>query len=461
MKKNALFLLLLAVLTAFGGCGLFGDGGGWTEEDALLPYVGIWASGDSLVWWQFYDDGSWLKADLRSGEVVSGTTDVWDGWLDLYDDAGEARGTVRLTDDGELTDDAEFFYWQDMERLPFIEDDAGGAVTDPGLHSGRQDIDYQPVFAGPVTGNFTDIDKNVFRDSDYSPENIVGRWYEDGWSNGYYFDIYGDGTWRFCGEETVCGIYTISYSTINLMDAFYGVNVGQIYMYDDDGPVLSFSAFHTGEMFIRARTLDGTLRCRRASESKLCSDLEDYYAKKYPYAWLKGDWYPVGNHSRKHCFEIGGDGRWGEIINNSAIEIGTVELTGPGSFKAEGANTGAVKTFKYTGDGYLYIDGEPYEKVAGSRFEIPSETLTGRFLYYDTAKDKYSDRGYVLNSDWTFRSLPDSASAEHGVFIVVGDYVNLYDESGRYIRQLFQDVYLAEGKELYVIGENESLYCPD
>ena len=90
----------------------------------------------------------------------------------------------------------------------------------------------------------------------------------------------------------------------------------------------------------------------------------------------------------------------------------------------------------------------------------------GTWHYYDAEQGELSERGYVFNSDWTFRSLPDDPSGEQGTFIFVGDNLLLYDEDGNKVRQFLPvTIYSKEENKYYIdspqlkLGDN--LYMVD
>ncbi len=355
---------------------------------------------------------------------------------------------------GEKADDIDEDYQLEASGI----DDIADTVDDEDIQA---DPAHKPVYNNPYTGNFTDIDMSVFEESDYAPEDIVGRWYEDGWSNGYYLELYGDGTWKFFGEKTECGYYTIEYSSFLLVQGYYDVDVGMAFLYrDNDGSSnLSIGSLSWAGNY-KPRTKDVDVYFRPESESKPCEDLNSFYEQQYPYAWLEGTWYPVENDAESDYYEISANGIWNEVINAASIEIGNIELTGIGIYESEGANFGALKTFEYTGDGYLYINGEAYERFMATSDSSAPESATGTFLYYDIDKGDFSDRGFVFNSDWTFRSLPDTPSSEHGTFIFLGDYMLLYDKDGNQVHKFVQDSFSAERG--YITGENlEDLYLQE
>nr|MCR5330381.1 hypothetical protein [Lachnospiraceae bacterium] len=91
---------------------------------------------------------------------------------------------------------------------------SNGSLSSADLAKAR--ANYKPEFTVNLTGNFTDIDQSLFENSYYHPDQIVGRWYEDGWTNGYYLEVYGDGTWQYFGEETINGTYWLMNNSFDL-----------------------------------------------------------------------------------------------------------------------------------------------------------------------------------------------------------------------------------------------------
>ena len=212
----------------------------------------------------------------------------------------------------------------------------------------------------------------------------------------------------------------------------------------------------------KPRTPGGNTYFSPASESGPCADLDAYYAQKYPYAWLEGDWLPVSDASGSHYYMMTATGTWSEIIGNAALEVGSIELTGIGRYVSEGANSESSVVFEYTGDGRLYIDGEPYERRSGNApAGAPPAAAVGSFFYYDSSIGAYSDRGYEFREDWTFRSLPDSPSAERGTFLFLGDNMLLYDEDGNLLHKFIQDRYTAELGGIYDTENNVDIFRLD
>ena len=293
--------------------------------------------------------------------------------------------------------------------------------------------DYKPVFVFKNTGNFTDIDysKSGFAGaSNFSPDHIVGRWYEDGYTNGYYMELYGNATWQYFGEEVRNGYYEIQGNAVYLYDSLYGVSICQIYPYEDSsrGTILSVSA--VPELFKTRTDSDSeAVHFLRESNSSYCDDIEGCYIAKYPLAEMAGNWYPVGDHSDQYYFQLLKIGRWAEVIEHATLEIGTLNKTGEGKFTSEGANGHQTYSFEYPGDGYMYINGDKFERRIQDGNLAP-DGVVGTWRYHDQDTYGVSERGYIFRSDWT--------TEEYGTFIFVGDNLLLYDSNGNRIHTFWQ-----------------------
>lgn len=112
-----------------------------------------------------------------------------------------------------------------------------------------------PVFMVEEFGNFKNIDKAVFETAEFKAKDLVGRWYEDGLLEGYYLELYGNGTWRYFGKVERNGTYWIQYSLIVLTESVYGVDVCQpSIFFDEDENAWEMSLTPTGPEVLETRT---------------------------------------------------------------------------------------------------------------------------------------------------------------------------------------------------------------
>lgn len=156
----------------------------------------------------------------------------------------------------------------------------------------------KPAYDITISGNFQDIDERVFKNSDYAPDEVVGRWYEEGYTNGYCLEMYGDGTWQYFGEETRTGLYEIMNSSLTLIDGFYGVDIASVMPYDADGKTLSLWTY----ALLPTRTRAEQVRFYPEEASTYLEDIEAYYDARYPNRYLTGFWFPVGDYLGDHYY---------------------------------------------------------------------------------------------------------------------------------------------------------------
>ncbi len=314
------------------------------------------------------------------------------------------------------------------------DEDPDKPVEDPDKPGGGS-VSRHPVFEIKEFGNFSDIDPKVFETSQFQPNDLVGRWYEDGWLEGYYLELYGNGTWKYFGEDERNGYYQISYSLIVLTESEYGVGVCQpMIFYNEDDNVYQMSLTPTAPEAFKTRTdPDDYVSFWREDGCRHCKDLDAFYKKKYPYGNLAGKWYPVGDHSGKQYYDITAAAHWSYIAGHTAYEVGVLEKQKDGSFRSEGGTWGEIYTFEPSDDGYLYIDGTPYEKAEHT--DAPPDRTVGTFCYDN-------GDGYIFNEDWTYESVQGSSFDEHGTFLLIGDNVLLYDDNGYRIHVFYQNDFM-------------------
>ena len=211
-----------------------------------------------------------------------------------------------------------------------------------------------------TTGNFTDIDPEVFAHAYLSSDTLVGRWYEDGFTNGYYLEFYGDGTWRYYGERIMGGTYTLYNNSNVIADASTGEDLASFFVYNDDGPKMSMGVYQPWNFVTRTKT--GGVYFRREAQSSYCENLESIYVDRYPYAYLAGDWYPVGDNPALIHYNISVDIIYTLIQRidgrDAGADAGQLIPTGDGIFEAV---NGSI-TVEESDDGYIYINGEAFER---------------------------------------------------------------------------------------------------
>ncbi|MBR4725422.1 MAG: hypothetical protein IK071_06535 [Lachnospiraceae bacterium] len=317
-----------------------------------------------------------------------------------------------------------------------------GPLSSADLKKAR--ANYKPRFTVDLTGNFTDIDPTLF-EKYYLGDQLVGRWYEDGWLNGYYLEIYGNGTWQFFGEETVGGRYEAVNNSFCLTENRFG-RFYEAWSWIDPADGRTKLKLD-GSVLLKSRA-DETIEFYREADSKYCDDLEKYYIEKFPYRELAGKWYKVEGASETYFYQFLETGNFQETINAAAMEIGWIEDSGEGKGKYIGheANSHQTISVEFPGDGYLYIKGIKFKKRSVDSDSAP-ESVVGKWYYWDYDKNVITDNGIELFSDWTFRSLPDTPSSKHGTFIRLDDdYYPLFDDEGNYVTTLEQDMWEAAEK---------------
>ena len=211
-----------------------------------------------------------------------------------------------------------------------------------------------------TTGNFTDIDPEVFAHAYLSSDTLVGRWYEDGFTNGYYLEFYGDGTWRYYGERIMGGTYTLYNNSNVIADASTGEDLASFFVYNDDGPKMSMGVYQPWNFVTRTKT--ASVYFRREAQSSYCENLEAFYEERYPYAYLAGEWYPVGDNPALIHYNISVDLIYTliEVIDGreAGADAGQLVPIGDGIYEAINDSI----TVEESADGYLYINEEAFER---------------------------------------------------------------------------------------------------
>ncbi|MBP5330362.1 MAG: hypothetical protein J6Y89_00730 [Lachnospiraceae bacterium] len=310
---------------------------------------------------------------------------------------------------------------------------------------------YHPVSEPPQLGNFKDIDKSVFAESSYEVKSVVGRWYEDGWLEGYYLELYGNGTWKYFGPVERCGTYTIQNALFYLDECEYGTDVAQLSIYyDEDWGAYATSFLNCGPEIILTRTpATGKPYFVMEDGCSHCEDLAAFYKEKYPFRDLAGSWDPVEEPDEYHFFILTAEGVWSYVEERGAAEVGVLEKPdSDGVYTSVGATWDTIRKFKISDDGYLYVDGLPYEKRAEDP-HVPPQGTAGTYMYRD------KDGGYTFYDDWTFESTQDSPFKERGSYIFIGDSLLLYDEDGYRIHAFYQSE-LMRTKFIHYITDYEN-----
>lgn len=320
----------------------------------------------------------------------------------------------------------------------------------PEESAGYEEFGYHPVYDFKGTGNFTDIKDGLWETGGYDPHEFVGKWYEDGFTNGYYIELYGDGTWQLFADTILKGYYDVwENGIVDFTEGGYGVPFGQGYIYESEDfgeNIIALTLF--GESMVNFRTPESPIKFVSTRRSSECDDLDSYYRTEYPFMDYQGTWYPLGETEAQNFYEILGSGNWAqEKGGQGMLEVGILEDIGGGKFTSVGANFGEEYLFEYPGDGYMYINGEPYELEEGEdkRYKYIVDT----FLYYDDENDTYTDRGYEFFEDRTFNSLPGNEKEEHGIYFFLDDNLLLYDENGYRLHLFSQDIFIARAKTMY------------
>ena len=309
-------------------------------------------------------------------------------------------------------------------------------------------------FQGP--GNFTDIDEIWYKNPKNTPDQYVGVWYEDGFTNGYRLEIYGNATWQFFGEETVCGYCEFPPNgQVWLVDAKYGISAQHLNTCFDEELGVTVLDIDNLVDLIPARNKTSDITMVREADSKYCDDLEAYYKQKFPGEFMKGFWYPVGDYSALNFFEFTADMHWGEQIDGRGmLEVGLLEDIGDGKYFGIGANGEEEYYFEFPGDGYMYHNGIQFEKRDNS-FET-LELLIDKYRLYDYETNTMTEGGYEFFEDGTFKTLTDDPN-EHGTYIYVYDYLILYDDNGVLLHNWYFNVFSARHK-IIDIEDYDQLY---
>lgn len=316
-----------------------------------------------------------------------------------------------------------------------------------GESAGYEDFGYYPVYDFKGTGNFTDIDAGPWKKAGYDPKDFVGVWYEDGITNGYYFEIYGDGTWQLFADTIVKGYYEVMENgIINFIEGRYGVDFGQAVPYESDefdGWIMALTLY--SESLVNLRTPTNPIKFQRTKDSAYIEDLDAFYRAEYPFMDYQGTWYPVDEPGAINFYEILGSGNWGkETDGQGMLEVGILEKVEDGKFTSTGANWGEEYLFEYPGDGYMYINGEPFEKRESE--DVRYRYIVDDWLYYDDQNDCYTGSGYKFGDDLTFTSLPGNDIEEHGTYFFQDDNLLLYDDNGHQLHIFHQDIFAANDK---------------
>ena len=431
------------------------------NDDAAKQIIGEWHYGDSVAidrYFDFAEDGTWTMSS-QGGETGSGTYKIVDGKkIELK---GDYDGTVFTIDNAEQLTDEEGMTLTRVDQNSHSDpgdnddpaDDDNGRTGSSGRSFGG-DFTYHPVSEPPKLGNFKDIDKSVFAESAYEIESVVGRWYEDGWLEGYYLELYGNGTWKYFGEEERCGTYTIQNALFYLDECEYGASVAQLSIfYDEDFGTYSASFTNTGpEIMLTRSPKSGKPYFVMEDGCKHCKDLDAFYEEKYPLKELEGSWDPVEEPEETHYFVITAEGIWSYVEDRGAVEVGLLDKPDDnGIYVSEGATWGTIRKFKISDDGYLYIDGLPYEKRVEDA-KVPPQGTAGTYMYDDR------DGGYIFYDDWTFESTQDSPFDEHGSYLFIGSSMLLYDEDGYRIHSFYQNEYMRTNERHYITNYENDPY---
>ena len=110
------------------------------------------------------------------------------------------------------------------------------------------------------------------------------------------------------------------------------------------------------------RTKTGGVYFRREAQSSYCENLESIYVDRYPYAYLAGEWYPVGDNSALIHYNISVDLIYTliEVIDGreAGADAGQLVPIGDGIYEAINDSL----TIEESADGYLYINEEAFER---------------------------------------------------------------------------------------------------
>ena len=242
-------------------------------------------------------------------------------------------------------------------------DDPDGYSEDDAEYDDEDYVDdegSEDSYVFETTGNFTDINPEVFEHAYISAKTLVGRWYEDGFTNGYYIEFYGDGTWRYYGEKNIGGTYELYNNSNTLQYSSTEDSIASFFIYDDDGDKMSMGVYDV-QNFV-TRTLSDPVYFRHEEQSSYCENLEAFYVERYPYSYLEGTWYPVGDDAGLIYYTISVDGIYSlwEVYEGEAggVDAGQLKKTGDGTFDSINGRVTVVES----DEGYLYINGELYER---------------------------------------------------------------------------------------------------
>ncbi len=347
----------------------------------------------------------------------------------------------------------DFSYEEDVEEeiidTDFEEDDISETGSVDSYNYYDDDFIYKPVLDYTGNGNFEDITFD-FGDSYYQAD-VVGRWYEDCFSNGYYIDIYGNGTWQYNGEKTINGTYDVGPSAMWLTDSMYGLDViFAYYVREDDMLYLAF--VNEAVVTPRMERVDSYSFCRLDACTE-CEDIEAYYAKADEMEAIAGKWIPESDELGNYAIKISAGGSWSEWKNGISNECGLLTDKGNGQYEASEANAGGTRYFEIK-DGHLYYDGYSYVVSGNKMGEGPAPIgVLGKWLLYNDATDETFDEGFILNKDWTFSQFEGEETIMTGRFIILDDKILFYDNDGNQVYVMRQDSFL-EGKYISTYDEN-------
>lgn len=325
--------------------------------------------------------------------------------------------------------------------------------------TGSSDFVYKPVMDYPGNGNFEDITFD-FAES-YLQADVVDRWYEDGFSNGYYLDIYGNGTWEFCGDKTVHGTYDAGSHVMWLTDSMYGLDVMQVY-FSREYDTLYVSFMNHDVISPRYESFES--KCfLRLDDCTVCDDFDTYYGQSEQMRAISGKWVPETDELGSYAIVISEGGTWSELKSGVAFEVGLLKDLGNGVYEASEGNAGGTRTFEIK-DGHLYYDGYSFVLQGNKMGEGPAPArILGKWLLDDEENGGWLDQGYILNEDWTFSQFEGDQTIMTGRFIMLEDDILLYDSEGNQVFKMSQLTFMEfqsidardeEGKEISFTNED-------
>ncbi len=327
--------------------------------------------------------------------------------------------------------------------------------------AGYGQLPVHPIFDFKGTGNFKDIDSEVWKaHPSYDPKNFVGKWYEDGFTNGYYLEMYGDGTWQLFTDTVLKGYYTVwENGVINFEEGAYGITLGQADVRgagadygDPSEPLTMYLSFYLDSL-TNFRATDGKVTLMRVWDSTYKEDIEDYYREMYPFTDQSGTWYSVGEEEAVNFFEIISSGNWGEEQEGQGmLEVGLLEEEVDGKYTCTGANWGDEYVFEFADDGYLYVNGKQYEKREGE--DLRYRYIVDKWDYYDEETGTYSG-AYEFFDDLTFKTLPGNPKQTSGVYFYLDENLLLYDYNGYQVDRFWQDINFARRKTMFDKDERD------